>query len=55
MKKYQKTSMAVALLALTGYGAWQMYRKYNPDYMKDLERSYKKMSRDAEKMVDDMM
>lgn len=55
MKTRHKVSMAVALAALTGYGAWALYKKYNPDYMRDLENSYRRFTRDAEKMADDMM
>lgn len=55
MKKYQKVGMTTALIALGGYGAWSLYRKYNPDYMKDMEKAYKRMSKDVEKTIDDMM
>lgn len=55
MKKSYKVGMTTALLALTGYGAWALYKKYNPDYMKDMELAYKRMSRDVEKTIDDMM
>jgi len=55
MRRSQKVSMAVALAALTGYGAWALYKKYNPDYMRDLENSYRRITRDAEKAMDDMM
>ena len=55
MKKSQKIGMTTAILALTGYGAWALYKKYNPDYMKDMELAYKRMSRDVEKTIDDMM
>ncbi len=55
MKKSQKVGMTAAIVALTGYGAWTLYKKYNPDYMKDMERAYKKISKDAQKAMDDMM
>lgn len=55
MKKSHKIGMATMLMALTGYGAWSLYKKYNPDYMKDMERAYQKMSKDVEKSIDDMM
>ena len=55
MRTSHKISMAVALFALTGYGAWALYKKYNPDCMRDLEYSYRKITRDAEKAMDDMM
>lgn len=55
MKKSSQICTTAAILALTGYGAWALYKKYNPDYMKDMERAYKKMSRDVEKTIDDMM
>ena len=55
MKKSQKIGMTTAILALTGYGAWALYKKYNPDYMRDLENSYRRITRDAEKAMDDMM
>lgn len=56
MKTSQKVGMGAAvLMALTGYGAWSLYKKYNPDYMKDMDYAYKKISRDVEKTIDDMM
>jgi len=55
MKKSQKIGMTAVLMALTGYGAWTLYKKYNPDYMRDMEDAYKKISRDVEKTMDDMM
>lgn len=55
MRTSHKVSMAVALAALTGYGAWALYKKYNPDCMRDFEDSCKKISRDVEKAMDDMM
>ncbi len=55
MKKNQKIGMTVALMALTGYGAWALYKKYNPDYMRDMEHAYKKISREACNAIDDMM
>ena len=55
MKKYQMVGMTTLLLGLTGYGAWSLYKKYNPDCMKDMVSTYKRMSRDLEKTIDDMM
>lgn len=55
MKRSYKVGMTTALLALTGYGAWSLYKKYYPDYMKEMENAYKRMSRDVEKTIDDMM
>ena len=55
MKKSQKIGMATVLMALTGYGAWSLYKKYNPDYMRDMECAYKRISRDVEKTMEDMM
>ena len=33
---------------------YNAYKKYNPDYMKDMELAYKRMSRDVEKTIDDI-
>lgn len=55
MKTSQKVGMGAILMALTGYGAWSLYKKYNPEGMKDMEHACKKISRDVEKTIDDMM
>lgn len=56
MKTSQKVGMAtVLLMAVTGYGAWSLYKKYNPDFMKDMGRACKRISKDVEKSIDDMM
>ncbi len=46
-------------LALTGYGAWCMYKKYCPecanDMKKDMKRNMKRMTKDVEKSIENMM
>ena len=50
MKTSQKVGMAtVLLMAVTGYGAWSLYKKYNPDFMKDMDRACKRISKDVVK------
>lgn len=55
MKRSHKIAMGTMLMALTGYGAWTLYKKYNQDFMKEMECAYQKISKDVEKSLDDMM
>ena len=55
MKRSQKIGMATMLMALTGYGAWSLYKKYSHDFMADMECAYKNLAKDVEKNIDDMM
>lgn len=55
MKKTSKIGMTAILMAVTGYGAWSLYKKYNPECMNDMEDMFRKMSKDVEKSLDDVM
>lgn len=41
--------------ALAGYGAWCMYKKYCPECAYDMKKDMKKMTRDVEKSIENMM
>lgn len=55
MKKSTKIGAGVALMALTGYGAWMLYDKVLKKEMPDMECMFKNVSKDVEKSLDDMM
>ncbi len=42
-------------LALTGYGAWCMYKRFCPECAYDVKKDIKKMTRDVEKSIENMM
>lgn len=41
--------------AAAGYGAWAVYKKFNPDATKDIKNSISKMSKNATKSIENMM
>lgn len=54
----KKSSMIVgtmSLMALGGYGAWCMYKKMNPECANKVKNDMKKMTRNVEKSIEDMM
>lgn len=55
MKKSSMIIGSVMLTALTGYGAWCWYKKMNPRCARELENNMKKMTRNMEKSIEDMM
>lgn len=55
MKKSGIVAGSAVLMALGGYGAWCAYKKYNPHGAKELKKDMKKMTRNMEKSIEDMM
>ncbi len=62
MRKLKKGSViggVVLGLALTGYGAWCIYKKCCPedayDMKNDMKKGMKKMKKDVEKSIENMM
>lgn len=49
------TTAALMAAAGTGFFTWMMIKKYNPELYYDLKYSMKKMSRDVENSMEDMM
>lgn len=43
------------LAALGGYGAWCAYKKYNPSSARNVRRDMKKMTKNMEKSIENMM
>lgn len=50
----KKTWKYVALGA-AGIGAVALYKKYNPDMMRDIKKSVNQMSKNATKSIENMM
>ncbi len=55
MTKTGKVMTATVLMALTGYGVWTLYKKYNPEAVEDMENCMSKMSKNVEKSIENMM
>lgn len=55
MKKGSIIGGTAVLMALGGYGAWCMYKKINPNSANKLEKDMKKVTRNMEKSIEDMM
>lgn len=55
MKKGSIIGGTAVLMALGGYGAWCMYKKVNPKCANKVEKSMKKMTKNMEKSIEDMM
>lgn len=55
MKKTTKVVSAAMLMAITGYGAWSLYKRYNPNCMDDMTDALNKISKDVEKSLDDIV
>jgi len=47
--------MMLLAVGAMGYGGWYMYKKYNPDYKRDLKRDIKMMADKVSNMSEDMM
>lgn len=55
MKKCSIIGTTAVLMALGGYGAWCAYKKLNPQSAEKAEKEMKKMTRNMEKSIEDMM
>ncbi len=55
MKKSSMVAGSAVLMALGGYGAWCAYKKMNPQGAKTLKNDMKKMTKNMEKSIEDMM
>ena len=55
MKKGSIITGSVLLAGLTGYGAWCMYKKMNPHCANKMKNEVKKMTKNMEKSIEDMM
>lgn len=55
MKKSSMVAGSVLLTALGGYGAWCAYKKMNPHGAKEVKKNMKKMTKNMEKSIEDMM
>ena len=55
MKKGGIIAGTLALTALGGYGAWCAYKKMNPNAARELKRDVKKVTKNMEKSIEDMM
>lgn len=55
MKKSTMIGSTAVLMALGGYGAWCAYKKMNPDSACKLKKDMKKVSKNMEKSIEDMM
>ncbi len=53
MKKSMKTAVGMAAVVGAGYGAWMMYKKQNPNALKDLKVATKTTLRKTADMLDD--
>ncbi len=55
MKKGSIIGGVMLGLALSGYGAWCMYKKMCPDCADDMKKGMKNMTKDMEKSIENMM
>lgn len=55
MKKGSIILGSIGLMALTGYGAWCIYKKVNPECANDIKNGVKKTTRKVGKSIEDMM
>lgn len=55
MKKEMIIGSTVVGMALAGYGAWCMYKKYCPECADNMEKDMKKMKKNVEKSIENMM
>lgn len=42
-------------LALSGYGAWCMYKKMSPEGASNMKKNMRNMTKDMEKSIENMM
>ncbi len=50
-----KKMMMMAAMGAVGYGMYHMYKKYNPDFEKDIMRNIRKMEHAASENIENMM
>lgn len=55
MKKGSIIGGTAVLMALGGYGAWCAYKKMSPQSAKKAEKEMKKITKNMEKSIEDMM
>ncbi len=55
MKKSSIIAGSLMLTAITGYGAWCAYKKMMPHSARGMKQDMKKMTRNVEKSIEDMM
>lgn len=55
MKKSSVIAGSLMLSALSGYGAWCIYKKMNPHSAKEMKNNMKQMTKNVEKSIEDMM
>ena len=55
MRKSSMIAGTLMISALTGYGAWCAYKKMNPHGANEMKRDMRKMTRNVEKSIEDMM
>lgn len=55
MKKSSMIAGTLMISALTGYGAWCAYKKMSPHGANGMKHDMKKMTRNVEKSIENMM
>lgn len=55
MKKTSIMGGVVLGLVLSGYGAWCLYKKWCPECANDMKKDIKKMTKDAQKNIQNIM
>ena len=55
MKKSVMVVGSMGLVALAGYGGWQMYKKMNPECANKVKKEMKKATKSLEKIAENMM
>ena len=50
-----KTGLTIAALTAAGYGAWAMYKKYNPNAKQELMTAMRNITNQAERNIENMM
>lgn len=56
MKKSSMIASGIVLTALVGgYGAWCLYKKVNPNGASKVKKDMKKVTKNMEKSIEDMM
>jgi len=55
MRKSSVVAGSLVLTALSGYGAWCIYKKMNPKGACEMKKDMKQMTKNVEKSIEDMM
>lgn len=55
MRKSSVVAGSLVLTALSGYGAWCVYKKMNPHGANKMKNDMKQMTKNVEKSIEDMM